>query len=46
MLDHSSNLKKTIFKEAAESHSEKPRYHYLLHQLADFDDQNVQYEFF
>ena len=31
---------------AAGSHSEKPTCLYLLHQLANLDDQNVQYEFF
>ena len=31
---------------AARSHSEKPICQYLLHQLANLDDQNVQYEFF
>ena len=31
---------------AARSHSEKPICQYLLHQLANLDDQNVQYEVF
>ena len=31
---------------AARSHSEKPICLYLLHQLADLDDQNVKYEVF
>ena len=31
---------------AAGSHSEKPICLYLLHQLANLDDQNVQYEVF
>ena len=31
---------------AAGSHSEKPICQYLLHQLANLNDQNVQYEVF
>ena len=39
MLDHGS---KTIFKMAARSHSEKLICQYVLNQLANFHDQNVQ----
>ena len=31
------------FQMAARSHSEKPICRYVLHQLANFDDQNVRW---